>query len=194
MKKVLLLTVITLICETVVNAQTEKAALKNDIARIEKQEIVLNKEKQEAKLELRKLNGKEVGSQAKQQLMIDFGTTADTNWERTTHYDEATFMKDGKTLTAFYDYDSKLVGTTTNKTFSDLPVIAQQFINENYKSYNVGDILEYDDNGLIRSGMMFFNQDFTDVDSYFVELKNDNKKIVVQVNMAGTVSYFTRLR
>lgn len=194
MKKVFVLTVITLISAIVVNAQTEKAALKKDIARIEKQEIVLNKEKQEAKSELRKLNGKEVGSQAKQQLMIDFGTVNDVNWERTAHYDEATFMKDGKTLTAFYDYDSKLVGTTTKKTFSDLPANAQQFINENYKSYNVGDILEYDDNGNVRSNMMLFNQEIQDADNYFVELKNDNKKIVVQVSMEGNVSYFTRLR
>jgi hypothetical protein len=194
MKKSITLGFIALVSMTTVNAQTEKAAIKKDIARIEKQETILSKEKQEAKLELRKLNGKEVGSQAKQQLMIDFGTNADAIWERTVHYDEATFMKDGKTLTAFYDYDSKLVGTTTNKTFSDLPAKAQQFINENYKSYNVGDILEYDDNGLIRSNMAFYNQEFTDADSYFVELKKDNKKIVLQVSMEGNVSYFTRLR
>ncbi len=194
MKKSIVFALITLVSITVINAQSEKAALKKDIARIEKQEIVLNKEKQEAKSELRKLNGKEVGIQAKQQLIMDFGTIADPNWERTAHYDEATFMKDGKTLTAFYDYDSKLVGTTTNKTFSDLPANAQQFINENYKSYNVGDILEYDDNGNVKSNMMFFNQEFTDADNYFVELKKDNKKIVVQVSMEGNVSYFTRLR
>lgn len=135
-----------------------------------------------------------MGSQAKQQLMIDFGTVSDTNWERTAHFDEATFMKDGKTLTAFYDYDSKLVGTTTNKTFSDLPTSAQQFINENYKSYNVGDILEYDDNGNVMSNMMLFNQEIEDADNYYVELKNDNKKIIVQVSMEGNVTYFTRLR
>lgn len=194
MKNSIALGFIALVSITVVNAQTEKAALKKDIARIEKQEVELSKEKKEAKLELRKFNEKEIDSKAKQQLIVDFGKIADAVWERTAHYDEATFIKDGKTLTAFYDYDSKLVGTTTNKTFSDLPAKAQQFINENYKSYNVGDILEYDDNGTVKSNMMFFNQEFADADGYFVELKKDNKKIVLQVSMDGNVSYFTRLR
>lgn len=54
MKNAFVLTIITLISAIVVNAQSEKAALKKDIARIEKQEIVLNKEKREAKSELRK--------------------------------------------------------------------------------------------------------------------------------------------
>lgn len=193
MKKILSITLIILVFFTAINAQIKKAAIKKDIARIEKKEAELSIEKQEAKMELRKLAGKEVSDQSKKQLMNDFGISQNAQWERTVHFDEATFMKDGKMQTAFYDYDTKLVGTTTIKTFSDLPATAQKYINENFKSYTVGDILEYDDNGLINSNMIFFNQRFEDADHYFVELKKENKKIVVQVNMDGTVSYFTRL-
>ncbi|WP_428659911.1 hypothetical protein [Runella sp.] len=193
MKKIFLAIVALLAFVTAINAQTEKDDIKKDIVRIEKKEPELRLEKHEAKMELRKLNGKTVSEQSKQQLINDFGISQDVQWERTAHFDEATFMKDGKVKTAFYDYDTKLVGTTTVKTFSDLPATARKYINENFKSYTVGDILEYDDNGLIKSGMIFFNQQFEDSDHYFVELKKENKKIVVQVSMDGTVSYFTRL-
>jgi hypothetical protein len=177
-----------------VNAQITKVALKKDIARIEKRETELKKKKKEDKTALRKLNGKEVNDRSKQQFMSDFSGIDGAFWQRSDHYDEATFMKDGKTMRAFYDYDAKLVGTTTKKTFSDLPANAQKSINEDYKSYNVGDILEYDDNGNVSSNMMFFNQRSEDADNYFVELSKDNMKIVVQVNMDGNVSYFTRLQ
>ncbi len=42
--------------------------------------------------------------------------------------------------------------------------------------------------------MILYNQQFEDKDSYFVELSQKNKKILVQVSMDGDVSYFTRLR
>ncbi|WP_298360503.1 hypothetical protein [Runella sp.] len=193
MKKLLSIAVSMLVFVTAINAQTEKAAIKKDIARIEKKEAELSVEKHEAKMELRELAGKEVSEQSKKQLMSDFGISQNAQWERTDHFDEATFMKDGKIQTAFYDYDTKLVGTTTIKTFSDLPAIGQKYINEYYKSYTVGDIIEYDDNGPVNSNMIFFNKRFEDADHYFVELKKENKKIVVQVSMDGTVSYFTRL-
>ena len=41
--------------------------------------------------------------------------------------------------------------------------------------------------------MNLFDLQFDDADNYFVELEKDNKKIVVQVNMSGDVSYFKRL-
>jgi hypothetical protein len=41
---------------------------------------------------------------------------------------------------------------------------------------------------------MYYGQQFDDEDKYFVELQNDKEKIVVQVNMAGDVSFFRTLK
>jgi hypothetical protein len=76
--------------------------------------------------------------------------------------------------------------------FSATILNAQSEKNENYKSYNEGDILKYDGNA--NSNMMSFNHEFADADNCFVELSKDNKKIVVEVSIDGDVSYFNRLR
>ncbi|MES2517400.1 MAG: hypothetical protein V4585_04780 [Bacteroidota bacterium] len=194
MKKILFLAAITFLLGTTMNAQTQKAHLKKDIARIEKKEAMLKKEKQEDKKELQRLIGKEVSERTREQFKMDFTPINESQWERTDRFDEATFMKDGKVMTAFYDANSTLVGTTCHKNFPELPANAQLYINENYKSYVIEDILEFDDNEPNQTDMVFFNQSFKDADNYFVELKKDNKKIVLMVNKQGDVSYFTRLR
>jgi hypothetical protein len=194
MKKVLLLTFLSLVGITSLNAQSQKAYLKKNIARIEKHEAILKKQKQDNKQQLKTLISKEASEQAKQQFIIDFGNYPVSLWERTNQYDEATFVKDGREFTAYYNFDTKLLGTTTIKNFYDLPEKAQYIIKDTYKSYTVGDIIEYDHNDTVPSNMMFFNQEVDDSDNYFVELKRGVRTIVVLVNNDGEVSYFTRLK
>ena len=86
-----------------------------------------------------------------------------------------------------------MVGTTSAKTFTDIPSKAQKFINEKYKDYSVGGVLFFDDNEFNETDMMLYNQQFDDEDSYFVELKKDNEEIVLHVTMDGLVFFFTRL-
>ena len=193
MKKLIILSAATFILAATVNAQTDEAFVKNDIAELNKQQSVIKKEKLEEKKELKKLKGKEVNYQSKIEFSIDFGNIPEPQWERTANFDEATFTKDGQVLTAFYDDDSKLVGTTSAKTFNDIPSKAQKYINENTRDYSVAGVLLYDDNELNETDMILYNQQFDDEDSYFVELKKDNKEIVLHVTMNGLVYYFTRL-
>ena len=193
MKKLIGLSAASFFLAAIVNAQSIAASLKSEI-KIDKEAIAnINQEKKGERKELRKLKGNEVSYQAKQAFIIDFGNIHVTNWERLDNFGEAAFIKDGQAMSAFYDEDAKLVGTTTNKTFADLPEKAQKYISEKYKDYSIGDVILYDDNEQNETDMVLYNLQFDDVDSYFVELKKDNKKIVVQVRENGDVAYYTRL-
>jgi hypothetical protein len=172
----------------------EKAYYKREIARLDKQEAMLNKQKLANKAALRKLMGSEVSKDSKDQFEVDFGQVSDVQWERAPRMDEGTFMKDGVMTTAYYNTDNKLVGTTCVKTFTDLPLNAQTEINDNYKSYTVGDVLMFDGKDNVNTYVTLYNQEFLNADNYFVELRKDNKKLVMEVNMAGDVTFFTRLR
>ena len=66
-------------------------------------------------------------------------------------------------------------------------------INIQYSNYNIGDIIFFDDKELNETDMVLFDNQFDDIDSYFVELKKDNHKIVLEVSIEGDVSYFIRL-
>ncbi|MBC7935064.1 MAG: hypothetical protein H7Y86_06865 [Rhizobacter sp.] len=193
MKKLFFLSAAAIVLTATVNAQVTQASLKSEIQIDKKVESNIKKEKKEARKELRKLKGKEVSYQAKQAFAIDFAGVTSISTERLDNFDEFTFSKDGQTMSAFYDFDSKLVGTTTKKSFSDLPAKAQKYIGEKYAGYTPVDVLMYDDNEFNETDMVLFGYQFDDEDSYFVELEKDNKKIVVQVGMDGGVSYFTRL-
>ena len=194
MKKLIGLSAVTFILAAVVNAQTAPVSLKSEIKLDKKKEAVIKKEKKEERKEFRNRKGYEVSYQVKEAFIRDFGNIPGTQWERLDNFDEATFTKDGQVMSAFYDSYSKLVGTTTNKTFADLPANAQKFISEKYKGYTEGDVLFFDDNEFNDADMILFGTEFNDADNYFVEMKKDNKKIVLQVEMDGYVTYFARLR
>jgi hypothetical protein len=93
----------------------------------------------------------------------------------------------------FYDDQSKMVGTSNNVTFSELPKRAQQYINEKYKDYSVGPAVFFDDNEYNETDMVLYGLQFDDEDSYFVELAKDGKKIVVRSNSSGDVYFFKDL-
>ena len=142
---------------------------------------------------LRQLEGKQVSSVAKDNFIVDFGKMDNVKWFRSPQFDEATFKKDGKTTTAYYDYDSHLVGTTTNKKFSDLPESAQKEIKKRYKDYVTGAVIKFDDNEANDTNMLFYGIQFDDADHYFVTVAKDGKEIILMVSMNGEVSYFKEL-
>jgi hypothetical protein len=192
MKKLIILT--TAVCVfSLVNAQTDKNAIKKDIENKNKQELLIQKEKRADRIELRALEGKDVSNLSKQQFIADFGDIPSVKWERTRNFDEATFTKDGKNLKAFYDFDSKLVGTTSVIKFAELPSNAQKFINEKYKDYNIAEVIFFDDNEHSDTDMVLYNLQFDDEDTYFVVVKKDNKKIMLQVDMVGYVYFFKNI-
>ena len=193
MKKLLVLSAATFILVAAVHAQTS-VALKNEIKSNKKLESAIKKENREERKELKKLEGKEVSDQSKQAFHGDFGKIPVSKWKRTANSDEATFIKDGEVMTAYYDAGSKLVGTTSQKTFADIPAAAQKFIDAKYKGYNKGAVVFFDDNEWSETDMILYGNQFADADNYFVELKKDNKDIILQVNMTGNVFFFKKVK
>ena len=193
MKKQIILSAAIIFITAGVNAQTNEMLVKNDIQkdRLNESEIKMNIH--ENKKELRKLESTEVSDLSKAQFMQDFGNIPADVWERINNFDEATITKDGKVISAFYDNHAQLVGTTTEKTFSDLPLKAREWINKKYSDYTIEDVFFYDDNEFNDTDMLLYNMLFAGEDSYFVEVKKNNKEIILQVNMSGAVSYFLRL-
>lgn len=195
MKKLIILSVALLFLVTTIKAQTvQEDNLKKEIKTLKKEGPAGKAQKKKDRKALRKLEGKEVSYQSKQQFASDFGNLPATNWERKRNYDKATFTKDGKEMQAYYDSDASLIGTTTNMTFTDLPDIAQKFINTKYKDYTKNDkILFFDDNELNETDMILYDLQFEDADNYFMELSKNNKTIVLRIDTSGGVYFFKQL-
>ena len=136
---------------------------------------------------------KEVGFKSKNSFLSDFGDIKDVAWVAGPEFDEATFVKDGTTLTAFYDIHSELVGTTTNKKIADLPAAAQKEISKQYKGYVIGAVVLFDDNELNDTNMMLYGTQFEDADHYFVTISKGNHEDVLKISMDGNLSFFRTL-
>jgi hypothetical protein len=151
------------------------------------------KEKKSEMVPLKKLEGTKVSDLAKDQFIADFGNIPDVQWNRTKNFDEAIFTKNGKKLHAWYDFDNKLVGTTSIVTFADLPAEGQKNIKAKYKDYSIGPVIFFDDNEMNATDMILYDKQFDDADNYFVELSKAKEKIILIVNTLGEVSFFKQL-
>jgi len=169
----------------------------NTVAMVGKDKREIRKERHEKRVALRALEGKEVSYQSKEKFAVDFGDMPDVQWVRSGYYDEATFTdKEGRKTTAYYDITSKLVGTTSRREFSDLPISAQNYIKKHYPDQNYADapVLLYDDNEANDTDMLLYGMQFDDEDMYFMEVHHGGKTDVLRVAMDGTVSLFKELR
>jgi hypothetical protein len=186
MKKLVVLSMSFLFAMSIVLGQTQK------------EDKGKNKEpKKEAKAErvaLKKLEGSIVNPIAKSNFSVDFKDAKNVDWERIDSYDKASFTdKNGNKMSAFYDIDGNLVGTTQYKTFADLPENGQKDIKKNYKDYTIGKVLFYDDNENNDTDMILYGVQFDDRDNYFVELAKDKNRIILQVDPEGEVFFFKQL-
>ena len=193
MKKLLILSAAVLLYAGVVNAQASEAAIKKDERKLAKKEKVLKQEKKEDRKELKKLNGEEVSYAAKEQFAQNFGDMPGVIWRRDPTFDIATFTKDGASMSAYYDADANLVGTVTRKTFADLPLKAQEYIDKKYGDYTKVKVILYDDNETNTSDMILYDQQFEDADNYFIELSKNGKQIVLKSTLYGDVDFFKNM-
>jgi len=151
-------------------------------------------EKKELRKEKRAENRSEVSYQTEQEFQGDFPDAKNIAYEKTSNFDEVSFTLNGKRLKAFYDYESKLIGTTNKVKFSALPQSAQNEIKKEYKGYTIAEVIKFDDNELNGSDMSLFGSSFNDADNYFVQVKKAKKDIVLKVSMSGEVSYFKQIK
>ena len=130
---------------------------------------------------------------AKENFVTDFGNIPEVSWNRSNYFDEAMFVKNGKVMTAYYDFGGKLVGTTEPSTFNDIPVNAQNGIHFKYKDYSICPVIFFDDNELNETDMMIYSKQFKNADNYFVELTKGNRKIMLRVDTSGFANFFRDL-
>lgn len=147
--------------------------------------------------ELRHLEGNDVSTLSKNHFYADFGNVPAKQWERVDSYDIATFMKDGKEMKAYYDYNSHLVGTTNYVTFADLPESAQNKIKKEYGDYDIKSVVYFDNNDSNESSddlVLLYGIQFESKNNYFVELTKGAKKIILQVLDSGDVLFYENIR
>ena len=156
--------------------------------------IERKKTRKELRRERKIESDSEVSYLTKTHFVVDFPDAKDVRFEKTKNFDEVAFISGGETLRAYYDYDSKLVGTTQNISFEDLPANAQKEILKKYANYSIVGVVKYDDNESNDTDMILYGTVFDDADNYFVELKNDSEAIVVRVDLPGEVSFFTNMK
>ncbi|TLV02251.1 hypothetical protein [Dyadobacter luticola] len=182
MKKLTASAILIVLAFVTVNAQT--------VARASKKELKADKVATE-KSHIKSSDG--VGTLTKDNFYSDFGNVANVKWIKGAPFDEAVFIKDGQKTTAFYDYSSKLVGTTNIKKFTDLPANAQKEIQKRYKGFVTGAVVLFEDNQANTTSMTLYGHEFDGNDHFFVTVTKGDKEEVLMVNMSGNVSYFKKM-
>jgi hypothetical protein len=150
--------------------------------------------KKEHRAEKRAEARHDVSSRSKDSFYADFGQAPDARWTRGPQFDEVIFTKDGQKLTAYYDDNFMLVGTTADKKFADVPAKAQKEIQKQFKGYAIGAVVEYKDNENNDTNMLLYGTQFDDADHYFVTVSKGKEADVLKVKTDGQISFFSTLR
>lgn len=193
MKKLLILSASAMLISSVALAQNEVAIKKNEKV-LKQEEKQLREEKKETRNELKKLEGREVSYMTQQQFYHDFDGITGETWRRTESYDIATFTQDGIQKSAYYDGNSKLVGTVEPKTIGDLPEKARQYIKKKWAGYEVMHVIYFDDNEWNDTDMLLYGQQFDDEDNYFIEVVKDADKVILRSDLNGETDFFAQVK
>jgi len=189
MKKTIIVSSVLLVMATASFAQTEIASVKKQEKATRHQ---LREEKKEARLVKKEEELKEPTYMAAQQFSIDFPDATDIHWSKK-DFEKASFMQNGKKLSAFYDFNSKLIGTVSDASFDELPAAAKKHIARYYPGYTPQAVILFDDNESNATDMILYDTRFKDADNYFVEMTKGGKNIVLMVSLPSDVSYFTNM-
>ena len=113
MKKIFLAACILFATATVTCAQNSNS---NDIKQVKMNGTETRKA---IRKERRVENSNEVNGLTRQQFALDFPEAKNAEFKSTSNFDEVSFISGKKKLTAYYDNDNVLVGTTEIKDFTD---------------------------------------------------------------------------
>ena len=186
MKKIVILSMTFLFCLSAVQGQT----VKTDKEKVKETKKDLKSER----VALKKLEGTMVSDESKTAFYEDFSDAKNVTSKRDDTFDVFTFTNsDGVNLKAFYDIDSKLVGTIQSKQFSDLNPKVQEKIKKDYKDYTVGPVIFFRDNPENSTDMIVYGSQFDDADSYFVELSKGTKKTILQIDTEDVIHFFKEI-
>ena len=153
-----------------------------------------NQGKKHGRKVLKKLTGSKESEQSRATFYAQFGNVSDVQWERQDYFDVATFTQKGQQMKAYFDNDGELVGTSVHTDIKAVPEKGQMEIAKKYHDYTVADVILYDDNEEQISDIILFGTQFESTDNYFVELKKDNRRVIVKVTPEGQMSLFKELK
>ena len=153
----------------------------------------LNKVNLTEKTVMHKPGGSNINEMSEETFMNDFPNVHHVQWKINGIFDEARFIKNGKNMTAYYNDDGDLVGTTKEAEFSDLPSRCRKTINKEYKKYKIGPVIYFKDNQDNINDLILYGVQIHSPESWLVELKGRSENIVVQAFRDGQVSYYTRM-
>lgn len=123
-----------------------------------------------------------------------FPNAKDAEWSVTEDgKTEVDFTQHNRSRMAFYDDNSKLIGTGRYVSYNALPAKGRERIAKDYKGYTHVQSMFFDDDETNPLNMTFLGFPVVK-DSYFTELKNDKKQIVIQVDKNGEITYLTEIR
>ena len=146
-------------------------------------------ERKERRDERKEIRLHSVNVMTEQEFYYDFPRAKDVKWTQD-HFEEANFMDGTVEKTAYYDWQNKLVGTTTHVDYSELSARAKRYIAKKYPGYTVKDVIMFDDNEANDTDMYLFDTSFEDEDTYFPVMQKGSKEIILEVTMKGDVSFF----
>jgi hypothetical protein len=155
-----------------------------------------NEEKIELKLErkaLREAALNNVSMASKNSFYEEYGDVKDVVWQKTQNFDEATFTLNGQKMTAYFNADAFLVGTTSARSFDELPGKSQSKIKSLYPDYKIARVFYFDNQSADASELLIDGMPLNDEDNYFVELKKDSHKIILKVDPLGETSFFKQI-
>jgi hypothetical protein len=196
MKKIFLVTGVLI--ATAINATNAQFYIDDDNVKVMKS--IITETQNEIQKEGGGKNQTVVSESTKSQFASDFPDATNISFEKTKDFDEVSYSQKGGIMTAYYDINNQLVGTIRNRSFSDLPVDAQTKILHRYPNYTVVKVLRFNVNSDNESYfdnstyLTLYGNSFEASSNYFVELKNDNIAIVLEVDLSGEVSFFTTMK
>ena len=149
--------------------------------------------RKEQRIEKKKTVVSRVNDASLKSFTKDFGDISNVTWVKMDDYDEAVFTKEGHTMNAYYDANGELIGTTTLKTFGDLPLVGQQNLKVLFWNYSILQVIYYQSNPSNKELLKLWKTDITDPDTYLVEMNYGFRRLVLYVDHQGKVSLFKRL-
>lgn len=139
------------------------------------------------------LDDREASYFALNQFASRYQQATNVNWIITDSYQKASFLLNGKKMSAFFDQSGEYIATTQYIDYAKLPAVGRNRLAKIYKEYAVEDIIRYDLDGTEGEHLYALNgrRSFSTV--YFASLSKDSEKIVVKITPDGEISYLKSL-
>jgi hypothetical protein len=128
------------------------------------------------------------------QFGYEFKNAASVTWTVDGNCQKALFTYEGKTMTAFYSLTGEYLGVTHAITFEKIPADAKKEIVEKYKTYTVGDVIEFQPAVSNSASLYSFSSYANDEKVYFVDLKNDKEEFLLRVTPDASVFFFKQIK